>query len=278
MKGYGIGLVLFLLLFQVDSFVSVNDQSDFGFRLSAFRGSPSKSIPREQQQQAISAVKAAINKPKTPNFGLIECEFPPLASLNKLGDGSLRSSQEVDDSNLAFSQTLRDGIAPIAFLGPKIWILTSSMASANFVSKAKKIGGVSHSFRDGIPKTDISDICLLVSPSSRTDYDAAQKLTSTCKAVVIVNGLAKDTSSVSYRATMAYYRKPLTYNSQIIGYLTRVYPQPWRVTDVASNRILASFEDNQILVKGTNTPDLREPCRLVQKAVDELAIKARKNR
>ena len=45
----------------------------------------------------MNSIKAAIEKPKTPSFPLIECEFPPLESLNKLGDGSLRSANQVDD-------------------------------------------------------------------------------------------------------------------------------------------------------------------------------------
>ena len=50
-----------------------------------------------RDKQAIESIKAAINKPKTPSFPLIECEFPPLAALNKLGDGSRSSSNQVDD-------------------------------------------------------------------------------------------------------------------------------------------------------------------------------------
>ena len=49
-----------------------------------------------RDNQAISAVKAAISKPKTRGYPLIECEFPPLKELNKLGDGSMRSANEVD--------------------------------------------------------------------------------------------------------------------------------------------------------------------------------------
>jgi hypothetical protein len=49
-----------------------------------------------RDNQGISAIKAAIAKPKTKSFPLIECEFPPLAALNKLGDGSMRSANEVD--------------------------------------------------------------------------------------------------------------------------------------------------------------------------------------
>ena len=53
-------------------------------------------IPQPRDSQAIAAVKAAIAKPKTRDFPLIECEFPPLVALNKLGDGSMRSANEVD--------------------------------------------------------------------------------------------------------------------------------------------------------------------------------------
>jgi len=49
-----------------------------------------------RDQQAISGVKAAIDKPKTKGFPLVECEFPPLKELNRLGDGSMRSANEVD--------------------------------------------------------------------------------------------------------------------------------------------------------------------------------------
>lgn len=73
---------------------------------------------------------------------------------------------------------------------------------------------------------------------------------------------------------MAYYLKPLTYNSQIAGYLIRQYPQPWTVLDT-TNKVLGSFTDNEILVDKTNTPDLRNSVRLAQKNVDEMAIKSR---
>ena len=52
--------------------------------------------PPKSDNQAISALKAAIANPKTKSFPLIECEFPPLVALNKLGDGSMRSANEVD--------------------------------------------------------------------------------------------------------------------------------------------------------------------------------------
>ena len=74
---------------------------------------------------------------------------------------------------------------------------------------------------------------------------------------------------------MGYFLKPLTYNSQVAGFLIRSYPSLWTVLDAQTKEVLGSFTDEQILVEGTNTPDLRESGRLVQKSVDERAIKAR---
>ena len=37
-----------------------------------------------------------MSSPKVSTFPLIECEFPILNALNKLGDGSLRSTKEAE--------------------------------------------------------------------------------------------------------------------------------------------------------------------------------------
>ena len=83
---------------------------------------------------------------------------------------------------------------------------------------------------------------------------------------------------MSSLATMAYFLKPLTYNSQVVGFLTRNYPGKWSTIDSFSKQILKTYTDDEILVRNTNTPDLRESGRLVQKSVDERAIQSRKNR
>jgi hypothetical protein len=74
---------------------------------------------------------------------------------------------------------------------------------------------------------------------------------------------------------MAYYLKPLTYNSRVAGYLIRSYPSSWTVLDSFSKEVLATFTDNDILVKGTNTPDLRDSVRLIQKKSVDDAIRYR---
>ncbi len=74
---------------------------------------------------------------------------------------------------------------------------------------------------------------------------------------------------------MGYFLKPLTYNSQVAGYLIRSFPNDWTVLDAASNEVLGTFSDAEIRVKDTNTPDLRQAGKLVQSAVDQRAIRAR---
>ena len=76
---------------------------------------------------------------------------------------------------------------------------------------------------------------------------------------------------------MAYFEKPLTYNSQVVGCLVRSYPSKWTTIDLISKEVLGSFTDENILVGNTNTPDLRESGRLVQKSVDQRALRSRKN-
>ena len=77
---------------------------------------------------------------------------------------------------------------------------------------------------------------------------------------------------------MAYFLKPLTYNSQVVGFLVRNYPNKWSTVDLLTKSTLGSYEDSEILFGNTSTPDLRGPGRLVQKCVDNRAILSRKNK
>lgn len=244
---------------------------------------------QHRNKQAVKAVQAALASPRTPSYRLLECEFPAVASLNKLGDGSLRSANEVDDANLATAKMIVQSLSPIiSGLGPAVWLLTSTAASATFQRKAAAAAAGKdpsvHSLKDGPPAVKSRDVCVLVAPCTSADYAMAQQLVSNGNAVVLVNGLAKDPKSVSGAATMAYFLKPLTYNSNIAGYLIRSYPGPWTVVEASgggavptTTNTLATFTDAEILVPGTNTPDLRAAVRLVQKAVDARAIRARSN-
>jgi len=270
---------------QIQGYKVANGKVESLVKLSLFNVGGVTSTPKiptspsDRDNQAISGVKAAIASPKSSTFPLIECEFPALQALNKLGDGSLRSAIEAEKANLAFASKLIKSLSPVPFVGPKTWLLTSSASSSSFLSAARKSAGSAtiHSLRDGLPKLGKDDVCVLVTPSSRNDYDAAKVIASSgdAAAVVILNGFAKDQKSVPASATMGYYLKPLTYNSQVVGYLVRSFPGKWATIDATSNEVLATFDDSEILVRGTNTPDLRQPGRLIQKSVDERAIRAR---
>jgi len=260
---------------------------DLGF-LSGGSGGSAASIPSTTSARdkiAIDSCKNAIANPRDKNFPLIELEFPALAALNKLGDGSLRSTVEAEEANLAFVSKLIGGIAPSfnPFAGAKVTLALSASSTNNFRSKAetiaKKTGAtlVSASSPSLTQEVGSDGICVFVTPSSRNDYMAAQNLAKSgaVKAVVLVNAFAKDPRSVPGGATMAYFLKPLTYNSQIAGYLIRSYPSSWTVLDATTKKVLGTFSDEEILVPQTNTPDLRTSGRMVQKSVDERAIAAR---
>ena len=234
----------------------------------------------DRSNRAIASIQRALGSPKNPSFPMIECELPPLGALNKLGDGSRQSAQEVDKANLDFGKKLIGSIS-LPLIGSEVRLLISSAASAGFLQKAKSIaGGKCWSLRDGAPQNlSPNVVCVLLAPSTRTDYQIAKALVETGRnKVVIVNGFAKDRDSVPGAATMAYYLKPLTYNSQLSGYVIREYPGPWTAIDAFSKQALQKFDDSKILVEGTNTPDLREAGRLVQKSVDERAIQSRRAR
>ena len=232
-------------------------------------------------------------KPRTPTFPYVELEFPPLAQLNKLGDGSLRSSLAVDEANIQFVGKLVKAIAPSMwnpFTSIKhITIVTSSSATNSFRTKIVKTIVQQHkgsvtvldSTTLSSSSSSSSEVYIFISPSSRGDYSLAEQVAkqaphATTQAVIVVNGFAKAPNSVSGLATMAYYYKPLTYNSQLAGYLIRSYPSLWTVLDATTSDVLQTYTDPDILVPNTNTPDLRSSGKLVQQSVDARAIAARR--
>jgi len=177
--------------------LSVSDPvcGDLVLRAISSGNSKIPSSPSDRTKQAIEAVKQSIAKPRFPSFPLIECEFPVLQSQNKLGDGSLRSKLEAERANVVFVADLVKGLTLIPFFSPKVELLVSSSSSNSFLSTLKsKVKGISmYSLSDGVPIIQEKSICILVTPSSRKDYQIAQDLaqSSTVSAVVIINGYAK---------------------------------------------------------------------------------------
>lgn len=257
-------------------------------KITLFSYAKIPSSPTDRDKAALSSIQSAIQSPRTPNYPYIECEFPVVSSLNKLGDGSLRSSLEVEDANVDFViklvNSLTNPFASIFGGGKKVYLVMSTSASNSLMNKVqakvkKGSGGATTviALRDGMPEAAGKEkVCVFLTPSSQRDYQIARTLAEAGCPTVVVNASFKDQKSIPPSATMAYYLKPLTYNSQVAGYLIRAYSSLWTVLDSQSKAVLGSFTDAQILVDRTNTPDLRESGRLVQKSVDERAIRARK--
>ena len=196
-----------------------------------------------------------------PTACLIEVEFPASQQLSK------SESKEAEEVNVDFAKSLIDALSvPFIGAGPCRLVLPGS-ASRRLRSSCEKC----------VRSVDSEDaIQVYLCPSSARDYaDAADR--SASSPTVIINGLAKSPKSVTDAALNAFYLKPLTYNSCVVGFLYRAYPSPWRAVD-DEGRVLREFEDGQIRVKGTSTPDLREAVKLCSKAWDERAIAARRSK
>jgi hypothetical protein len=155
----------------------------------------------------------------------VECEFPSLSSLNKLGDGSLRSSLEAEGANVDFVIRLVRGLTyPILsnVFGPRAIVLTSTSASDSLVEKVRRGlgkggggGGEVFSLKGGAGNVlqlagDVTTkgggggaggsrrggggretIFVFLTPSSQGDYRAARSLADAGRSVVIVNGSFK---------------------------------------------------------------------------------------
>ena len=159
----------------------------------------------------------------------------------------------------------------------------SASASQSFTSSVKtNIKGVTVQSLKGeisLQEWKKDDVYIAITPSSRSDYKSIETLARRSGVTtIVVNGFAKDPNSIPGDATMAYFLKPLTYNSQVAGYLIREYPGLWTVLDASTRQALGSFSDEDILFGKSNTPDLRGAVRLVQKSVDERAIRARQGK
>jgi hypothetical protein len=108
-------------------------------------------------------------------------------------------------ANLAFALKLAQAVAFPPLLGPKTALLTSSSATNSFYTnvckKAKPSGIAVYSFKEtrGVASIPTANVYILIAPSTRSDYQAAEMLASwssssgrtKATAVIIVNGFAK---------------------------------------------------------------------------------------
>jgi hypothetical protein len=185
---------------------SATSLSLFPGSIGAITSNSNMVVPRSiaaRNEEMARAVRAAISNPRVPSCRLIECEFPALAALNKMGDGSSRSAMDVDDANLAAALTIaRSFLLPVVpfFSPPKVWVIPSRSSSQRIQSALTKqwkrdavhfLGNSNNNDTGGLPPVKSRDVCIFVAPSSSTDYDVAKRLTANGNVVVVVNGQAK---------------------------------------------------------------------------------------
>jgi len=154
-------------------------------------GAKAPTSTANRDSAAINAIKSALQKPRNPKCPLVECEFPALAALNKLGDGSLRSATEAEDANIAFASKLCSKVG--SPFGPKVNLVVSSSASRSFMDKVqKKVKGASICSVKDLASTSVSGTTsVFLTPSSKADYQEARKLAEGGCPTVIVNALFK---------------------------------------------------------------------------------------
>jgi hypothetical protein len=207
-----------------------------------------------------SAIQSACAGLKGRKSGLFEIDFPLTSQLNRAGSGSLSDAKMIEERQNAFVSSLKAKISlPIIGLGSPCTV---------------------YSFSSSLPSslpfpTDDGSILLCVSPSQPSHYKSCLTRSQTSP-TLIVNGILKTTKSVPSTATSLYYQKPLTHNSQISGYLLRSYPSPYQVLD-PQGRVLKTYgSEDEVLVRGTNTPDLRDAVKICSAEADRRAIEARR--
>lgn len=160
----------------------------------------------DSEQQAIRSIQYALDNPRVPSYRLIECEFPILQSLNKLNDGSIRSSNDAENANIYFCMNLINTLLSpfqkigIDTSGPKVWYLLSSTCTNNLLQKVKNEFPNNYNkniidiytLKDGLPSSIKSkDIFILMTPCISNDYQAAKQLVMNGNSVILINGLAK---------------------------------------------------------------------------------------
>uniref|UniRef100_A0A7S2XUE4 DUF1995 domain-containing protein n=1 Tax=Fibrocapsa japonica TaxID=94617 RepID=A0A7S2XUE4_9STRA len=172
----------------------------------------------EVHKQAVAAVGAAIKKGEKK----MEVEFPPLAALNKLGDGSAKSAKMIKEANAEFAKKL---VTSLTSSRSKVWVVCCEPGYKKMLEEAigtqnKKVEVVPLSSRN-LPDASPKDVLIFLTPGDDSQWKIAAKLGETAP-VVVVNGLFNN----GYGALEpVYYLKPFSG----WGYLMRQFPNDFTV-------------------------------------------------
>jgi len=175
----------------------------------------------EIHAQAIASIEASL----AGGYRAVEVEFPAIASVNKQSDGSASSQAMVRKANVVFVAKVAAALSAGGRC-ERVFLLAGDRATLQELSRAglpqSTVLGV---LQDGAPSAGARDVILVATPAETRQW-AGALLLSRQSPVVVLNGACNN----GYKGfEMAYYLKPMTFNSQVNGYVTRQLPGAWMV-------------------------------------------------
>ncbi|CAM9498462.1 unnamed protein product [Chrysoparadoxa australica] len=215
---------------------------------------PPKGPPKDFKaihSQAIGAVQAGLSK----GLDRLEVEFPPLASLNKMGDGSAKNRGLMLKSNCDFVKKLAGSLA----LTRKVWLIA---CDASGLQELQRLSVTALPGRIEVSSLRDADVCrgdvaVVLAPADVEQWKQAKRLSTEAGAkVVICNGLFNAGYSTF---ETAYYFKPIS----SWGYLLRQYPQDWTAYVAGSNAV-ASCKVEVLQQGSIKRPNLAKVAMLLQ--------------
>jgi len=163
------------------------------------RQQPQRGVPSSYDaihQQAIDSVVAGLQA----GLRRMEVEFPPIAQVNKLSDGSKSSEALVRRANVGFLAKVVEAMSRSA---STVWVLCGDGLTKQEVDKARLPPNArTQLIKDGAPPCSPGDVILVHPPSDSKQWSAASAMASSAP-VVVINGYANN----GHRDfEMAYYR------------------------------------------------------------------------
>ncbi|CBJ27451.1 conserved unknown protein [Ectocarpus siliculosus] len=203
--------------------------------------------------QAIAAVQAGLKSGEKA----MEVEFPPLASLNKINDGSAKNRRLARENTLSFAKKLVGAIGK----SKKAYVVCCQPgAKADFGIGVRGAADVRDINAKNLPPAKAGDVVVVVTPADQGQWKLAKKMAETTT-VVIVNGVFVN-GYVPFEPV--YYFKPISGWGSVV----RQYPGPFTAYLANSNKVVPC--DAGLVKQGDiRRPDLRSAANALSAAFRE---------
>ncbi|CAN0184305.1 unnamed protein product [Pylaiella littoralis] len=173
--------------------------------------------------QAIAAVQAGLKSGERA----MEVEFPPLASLNKINDGSAKNRRLARDNTLAFAKKLVGAVGR----GKKVYVVCCQPGAVDDFGKgAGGAADVRALNAKNLPPAKSGDVIVVVTPADQSQWKLARTMAETAT-VVIVNGVFVN-GYMPFEPV--YYFKPISGWGSVV----RQYPGPFTTYLSPSNKVV----------------------------------------